>query len=175
MKFAYQVVINLTTEGTLKWVHCVMTETHAGMKRVTRVQCSWIFFLFCQEPYLESLVAALKKAIGLTTTLHWHLAFCTFLCRHCTTTTWKCPFVEGKNTIRPLSFSFFELRYSLRSTEGEEIIANTLFLSDVFVAVTVIVSWAPSRERGVKFRHVVYRIWSVSYLFFSFQIWYLRK
>ena len=92
----------------------------------------------------------LKKAIGLTTTLHWHLAFCTFLCRHCTTTTWKCPFVEGENTIRPLSFSFFELRYSLRRTEGEEIIANTLFLSDVFVAVTVIVSWAPSRERGVK-------------------------
>ena len=117
----------------------------------------------------------LKKAIGLTTTLHWHLAFCTFLCRHCTTTTWKCPFVEGKNTIRPLSFSFFELRYSLRRTEGEEIIANTLFLSDVFVAVTVIVSWAPSRERGVKFRHVVHEIWSVSYLFFSFQIWYLRK
>ena len=33
----------------------------------------------------------------------------------------------------------------------------------------------PFRERGVKFRHLVYEIWSVSYLFFSFQIWYLRK
>ena len=34
-----------------------------------------------------------KKAIGLgskTTTLHVHHAFCTFLCRRCTTTTWKC-------------------------------------------------------------------------------------
>ena len=56
----------------------------------------------------------LKKAIGLTTTLHWHLAFCTFLCRHCMTTTWKCPFVEGENTIQRLSFSFSEHRYSLK-------------------------------------------------------------
>ena len=34
-----------------------------------------------------------KKAIawqGKTTTLHVHHAFCTFLCRHCSTTTWKC-------------------------------------------------------------------------------------
>ena len=33
------------------------------------------------------------KAIGLiskTTILHVHHAFCTFLCRHCTVTTWKC-------------------------------------------------------------------------------------
>ena len=172
MRFAYQVLINSTTEGTFKYVHCVVTETHARMKRVTRVQCPWIFVL---STVFGNPRCGVKKAIGLTTTLHWHLAFCTFLCRHCTTTTWKCPFVGGKNTIRPLSFSFFELRYSLRRTEGEEIIANTLFLSDVFLAVAVIVAWAPSRERGVKFRHVVYEIWSVSYLFFSFQIWHLRK
>ena len=35
-----------------------------------------------------------KKAIGLhskkKTTLHVHHSFCTFLCRHCTTTMWKC-------------------------------------------------------------------------------------
>ena len=33
---------------------------------------------------------SVKKAIGLlskTTTLHMHHAFCTFLCRHCTTAT----------------------------------------------------------------------------------------
>ena len=29
MRFAYLVVINLTTEGTFKCAHCVMTETHA--------------------------------------------------------------------------------------------------------------------------------------------------
>ena len=29
MRFAYQVVVNVTTEGTFKCVHCVMTETHA--------------------------------------------------------------------------------------------------------------------------------------------------
>ena len=30
------------------------------------------------------------------------------------TTTWKCPFVEGENTIQRLSFSFSEHRYSLK-------------------------------------------------------------
>ena len=42
--------------------------------------------------------------------------FCIFLCRHCTTTTWKCPFsrfVEDVNARLRLSFSFPELRYSL--------------------------------------------------------------
>ena len=41
--------------------------------------------------------------------------FCIFLCRHCTTTTWKCliwPFVEDGNTRQQLSFSFPELWYS---------------------------------------------------------------
>ena len=32
-----------------------------------------------------------------------------------------------------------------------------------------------ARERGVKLRHFVYEVWLVSYLFFSFQIWHLRK
>ena len=42
--------------------------------------------------------------------------FCTFLCRHCTTTTWKClieRFVEDVYTRQRLSSSFSELRYSL--------------------------------------------------------------
>ena len=42
--------------------------------------------------------------------------FCTFLCRHCTTTTWKCLIsrsVEDVNTTERLSFSFPELWYSL--------------------------------------------------------------
>ena len=42
--------------------------------------------------------------------------FCTFLCRHCTTTMWNVlipPFLENMNTRPRLSFSFPELRYSL--------------------------------------------------------------
>ena len=31
------------------------------------------------------------------------------------------------------------------------------------------------RERKVKLRHIVYKVWLVSYLFFSFQIWYFKK
>ena len=41
---------------------------------------------------------------------------CTFPCRHCTTTTWKClisRFVENANTRQQLYFSFAELWYSL--------------------------------------------------------------
>ena len=41
--------------------------------------------------------------------------FCTFLCRRCTTTTWKClisRLVEDGNTRQQLSFSFPELWYS---------------------------------------------------------------
>ena len=44
-------------------------------------------------------------------------AFCTFLCRHCTTTTWKfliSRFVEDMSTRQRLSFSIPELRYSPR-------------------------------------------------------------
>ena len=44
-------------------------------------------------------------------------AFCTFLCRHCTTTTWKfliSRFVEDVSTRQRLSFSIPQLRYSLR-------------------------------------------------------------
>ena len=40
--------------------------------------------------------------------------FCTFLCRHCTTTTWKClisRFMEDLKTRQRLSLSFPDLRY----------------------------------------------------------------
>ena len=59
-----------------------------------------------------------NKAIGLinkTTTLHVHQAFCTFHCRHCTTTKWKrliSRFVEEVNTMQWLPFSFPVLWHS---------------------------------------------------------------
>ena len=49
--------------------------------------------------------------------------FCTFLCRHCTTTTWKyliLRFVEDVNTRQGLSFSFPELWYSLLEFNSRE-------------------------------------------------------
>ena len=50
--------------------------------------------------------------------------FCTFLCRHCTTTKWKClisRFVKGVNTREWLSFSFPELWYSLLKFNSRKI------------------------------------------------------
>ena len=54
-----------------------------------------------------------KKAIGLdkqnNNFARASRFFCTFLCRHCTTTTWKClisRFVENMNTRQQLYFSF---------------------------------------------------------------------
>ena len=84
---------------------------------------------------------------------------CSFLCRHCTTTTWKClisRFVENANTIQQVYFSFPELRYILLEfnsrkmaniwrTERDEISPikfeeeRLQFLSDVFVAVALVV------------------------------------
>ena len=86
--------------------------------------------------------------------------FCTFLCRRCTTTTWKClisRFVEDGNTGQQLSFSFVELWYSpselncqkianIWQTERDGIsaikfeAARIHFLSDVFVAFSVVVA-----------------------------------
>ena len=53
--------------------------------------------------------------------------FCKFLCRHCTTTTWKClisRFVENANTRQQLYFSFAELWYSLLEFNSRKKIAN---------------------------------------------------
>ena len=50
--------------------------------------------------------------------------FCTFLCRQCTTTTWKClilRFVEDVNTRQRLSFSFPELWCSLLEFNSRKI------------------------------------------------------
>ena len=68
-----------------------------------------------------------KKAIG----LDWQNNnfarasgfFCTFLCSHCTTTTWKCQisrFMEYVKTRQRLSFPFPELRYSLSEFNSRE-------------------------------------------------------
>ena len=50
--------------------------------------------------------------------------FCTFFCRHCTsTTTWKCVvsrFVEDANTRQRLPFSFPELQYGLLKFNSRE-------------------------------------------------------
>ena len=59
------------------------------------------------------------KAIGLiskTTILHVHHAFCTFLCRHCTTATWKCLFSRCTEEIhkrRPNFLSLSKLKWFL--------------------------------------------------------------
>ena len=84
--------------------------------------------------------------------------FCTFLCRHCTTRTWKClisRFVEDGNTRQQLSFSFAELWYSPLESASKKLAniqtikgdgtsaikfeaAQIHFLSDVFVAAAVV-------------------------------------
>ena len=85
--------------------------------------------------------------------------FCTFLCRHCTTTTWKClisGFFKDGNLRQQLSFSFPELWYSHLEFNSKKFAniwrikrdgINAIkfeatwiqFLSDVFVAVAVVV------------------------------------
>ena len=58
-----------------------------------------------------------QNSISKTTTLRvLFTLFCTFLCRHCTTMTWKwliSYFEENLNTRQRLSFSLPDLRYSL--------------------------------------------------------------
>ena len=89
--------------------------------------------------------------------------FDTFLCRRCTSTTWKClnsGFVEDGNTRQRHSSSFPELRCSPLEFNSKQIrhhfvnwtrwkeldyvwnSADSLFLSHVFVAVAVLVAWA---------------------------------
>ena len=56
-----------------------------------------------QERYKSNRFRLAKQQLGTCITL-----FCTFLCRHCTTTTWKClisRFVEDVNTRQRLSLS----------------------------------------------------------------------
>ena len=69
-----------------------------------------------------------KKAISLQskkkTTLHVHHSFCTFLCRRCTTTTWKCVifrFMEVVNKRRRIFLSVSKLEYSSQEINSREI------------------------------------------------------
>ena len=69
-----------------------------------------------------------KKAIRLQskkkTTLHVHHSFCTFLCRRCTTTTWKCVifrFMEVVNKQRRIFLSVSKLEYSSQEINSREI------------------------------------------------------
>ena len=87
-----------------------------------------------------------KQQLCTCITLFW-----TFLCRHCTTTTWTrllSSFVEDVNTRQRLSFFFPEPRYSLLQLRSRKNCqknaikfeaAQLYLLSDVFIAVAVVV------------------------------------
>ena len=69
-----------------------------------------------------------KKAISLQskkkTTLHVHHSFCTFLCRRCTTTTWKCVifrFMEVVNKRRRIFLSLPKFECSSQEINSREI------------------------------------------------------
>ena len=69
-----------------------------------------------------------KKAIRLQskkkTTLHVHHSFCTFLCRRCTTTTWKCVifrFMEVVNKRRRIFLSLPKFECSSQEINSREI------------------------------------------------------
>ena len=64
-----------------------------------------------------------------TTTLYVHHAFCTFFCRHCTTTKWKyliSRFVEDVKTRQPLSCCFPELWFSLLELNSRKTLCQHL-------------------------------------------------
>ena len=101
-----------------------------------------------------------KKAIGLdkqnNNFARASRFFCTFLCRRCTTTTWNfliSRFVaDGEQKTTTFFFFFWTLMQSFRfqlqtrtKRDGIRAIkfeaAQIHFLSDVFVAVAVVVSW----------------------------------
>ena len=87
--------------------------------------------------------------------------FCTFLCRRCTTTTWNClisRFVEDgeqKTTFFFFSWTLMQsFRFQLQKNFGnirrikrdgisaiKFVAAQIQFLSDVFVAVAIVVAW----------------------------------
>ena len=79
-----------------------------------------------------------KKAIGLlskTTILHvLHICgFCKFLCRHCTTTTWKClisRFMEDVTKRRRIFLSFSKLGCGPQEINSRKIRLHLLFSAD---------------------------------------------
>ena len=79
-----------------------------------------------------------KKAMGLlskTTILHVHhiCGFCTLLCRHCTTTTWKCPisrFMEDVAKRRRIFLSFSKLGCGPQEINSRKIRLHLTFSAD---------------------------------------------
>ena len=73
---------------------------------------------------------------GKTETLHVHHTLCTFLCRHCRTTTWKCLISRSVDEVYPrqrFSFPFPELRYSFLEFNSRKIcqaLKNRPFFTD---------------------------------------------
>ena len=75
-----------------------------------------------------------KKAIRLQskkkTTLHVHHSFCTFLCRRCTTTTWKCVifrFMEVVNKRRRIFLSLSKLECGPQEINSRELRLHLTF------------------------------------------------
>ena len=75
-----------------------------------------------------------KKVIGLhskqKTTLHVHHSFCAFLCRHCTTTTWKCVifrFMEVVNKRRRIFLSLSKLECGPQEINSRELRLHLTF------------------------------------------------
>ena len=68
-----------------------------------------------------------KKAIAwqdITTTLHVHHAFCTFLCRNCTTIAWKClisGFMKDVNKQCQYFLSLYELGYGWQKISSRRV------------------------------------------------------
>ena len=79
-----------------------------------------------------------KKAMGLlskTTILHVHhiCGFCTFPCRHCTTTTWKClisRFMEDVTKRRRMFLSFSKLECGPQEINSRKIRLHLTFSAD---------------------------------------------
>ena len=79
-----------------------------------------------------------KKAMGLlskTRILHVHriCGFCTFLCRHCTTTTWKClisRFMEDVTKRRRIFLSFSKLGCGSQEINSRKIRLHLTFSAD---------------------------------------------
>ena len=68
-----------------------------------------------------------------TTTLHVHHAFCTSLCRHCTTTTWKCVisrYMENVNKRRQIFLSLSKLKCGPQEINSREIRHHLTFSAD---------------------------------------------
>ena len=144
--------------------------------------CEYSVFL---STIFESLAAALKRQQVQQQPCKGITLFCTFLCHHYTTTTWKSLLWGAKTQRSEFLFLFLNFHTVFRRTERGGISAIKFEAARIHFSVTLLLlspslllelSQVPSRERGVKLHHVVvYDIWLVSCFFFSFHIWYLQK